>query len=124
MPNITIDGIKVAVPEGSTILQAAQEAGVNIPTLCHHPDQSVKANCRICVCEVAGSNLLQAACSQPATEGMNVKTRSPKVLEARKTILELILANHPRIASIACATKTANYRAWQLSTASGIIPSN
>ena len=96
MPNITIDGIKVAVPEGSTILQAAQEAGVNIPTLCHHPDQSVKANCRICVCEVAGSNLLQAACSQPATEGMNVKTRSPKVLEARKTILELILANHPQ----------------------------
>ncbi|MHB8124915.1 MAG: NADH-dependent [FeFe] hydrogenase, group A6 [Desulfitobacteriaceae bacterium] len=96
MLNITIDGIKVPVPDGSTILQAAKEVGITIPTLCYHPDQSVKANCRVCVCEVEGNNLLQAACSQPVMEGMVIKTISPKVIEARKTILKLILANHPQ----------------------------
>ncbi len=96
MVNITIDGIKTSVPDGSTILQAANAVGVNVPTLCYHPDQSIKANCRVCVCEVEGNRLLQAACSQPVMEGMVIKTRSPKVIEARKTILELILANHPQ----------------------------
>lgn len=96
MVNITIDGIQASVPNGSTILQAAKEVGIRIPTLCAHPDQSVKANCRVCVCEVEGNRLLQAACSQPVFEGMVVKTRTPKVIEARQTILELILANHPQ----------------------------
>ncbi|NLJ72308.1 MAG: 4Fe-4S binding protein [Syntrophomonadaceae bacterium] len=96
MINLNIDGINVSVPKGSTILQAAKEVGINVPTLCYHPDQSVKANCRVCVCEVEGYGLLQAACSTPAAEGMLVKTRTPKVIEARKTILELILANHPQ----------------------------
>lgn len=96
MINVTIDGIKASVPDGSTILQAAKDVGINIPTLCYHPDQSVKANCRVCVCEVEGNRLLQAACSQPVYEGMVIKTRTPKVIEARKTILELILSNHPQ----------------------------
>ena len=96
MINVTIDGIKTSVPQGSTILQAAKEVGVWVPTLCYHPDQAVKANCRICVCEVEGNNLLQAACSQQVYEGMVIKTNSMKVLEARKTILELILAHHPQ----------------------------
>ncbi|MDD4563103.1 MAG: [FeFe] hydrogenase, group A, partial [Syntrophomonadaceae bacterium] len=96
MVNLTIDGIKVSVPEGSTILQAAKEVGIKIPTLCHHPDQAVKANCRVCVCEVEGNRLLAAACAQPVMEGMVVKTRTPKVIEARKTILELILSHHPQ----------------------------
>lgn len=96
MVNITIDGIKTSVPDGSTILQAAKEVGIKIPTLCYHPDQAVKANCRVCVCEVEGNRLLQAACSQPVFEGMVVKTRTPKVIEARKTILELILSHHPQ----------------------------
>ncbi len=96
MINLTIDGIKVSVPENTTILKAAEVAGINIPTLCYHPDQAVKANCRICVCEVEGDKLLQAACSQPVYEGMAVKTHSLRVYEARKTVLELILANHPQ----------------------------
>jgi len=96
MVNLTINGINVSVPEGSTILQAAKEVGIKIPTLCHHPDQAVKANCRVCVCEVEGNRLLQAACSSPVYEGMVVNTSTPKVVEARKTILELILANHPQ----------------------------
>lgn len=96
MINLTIDGNEVSVPKGSTILQAAANAGIKIPTLCWHPDQAVKANCRICVCEVEGNRLLQAACSTPATEGMVVKTKTPKVIEARTMILQLILANHPQ----------------------------
>ncbi len=96
MVNITINGMKASVPEGSTILQAAQQVGIYIPTLCYHPDQSVKANCRVCVCEVEGNRLLQAACAAPVFEGMVIKTNTPKVLEARKTIVELILANHPQ----------------------------
>ncbi len=96
MVNVKINGIQVAVPENATILQAAEAAGVKIPTLCHHPDQAIKANCRICVCEVEGLALLQAACSTPVWDGMVVKTNSPAVLEARKTILELILAHHPQ----------------------------
>jgi len=94
--NVTIDGIKTSVPEGSSILKAAETIGVKIPTLCNHPDQAVKGNCRVCVCEVEGNRLLAAACVSPVYEGMTVKTRTPKVVEARKTILELILSNHPQ----------------------------
>ncbi len=96
MVNVTIDGIQTSVPKGSTILQAAKAVGIKVPTLCYHPDQAVKANCRVCVCEVEGNRLLQAACSQPVYEGMVVKTKTPKVIEARKTILELILSHHPQ----------------------------
>jgi NADH-quinone oxidoreductase subunit G len=96
MASVTIDGIKVNVPEDVTILQAAREAGVHVPTLCYHPDQAVKANCRVCVCEVEGTALLQAACSTPVREGMVIKTNTPAVIEARRTILQLILAHHPQ----------------------------
>lgn len=96
MVHLSIDGINMEVPAGSTILQAAQAAGIKIPTLCWHPDQAVKANCRICVCEVEGARVLQAACSTPVAEGMVIRTRTPKVIKARKTILELILASHPQ----------------------------
>ncbi len=96
MASLKIDGITVEVPDGSTILQAAQAAGVNLPTLCYHPDQSVKANCRICVCEVEGQRLLQAACSTPVASGMVVMANSAKVLKARRMILKLILAHHPQ----------------------------
>jgi len=96
MINLTIDGINVSVSKGSTILQAAREVGIYLPTLCWHPDQAVKANCRVCVCEVEGNRLLQAGCSTPVTEGMVVKTKTPQIIEARRTILELILSNHPQ----------------------------
>ena len=96
MIHLTIDGEAVSVPEGTTILEAAKHLNVHIPTLCHHEDQAVKAVCRICVVEVEGQKLLPAACSTPVTEGMDVKTASPKVIKARKNIMELILARHPQ----------------------------
>ena len=96
MIHLTIDGEAVSVPEGTTILEAAKHLNVHIPTLCHHEDLAVKAVCRICVVEVEGQKLLPAACSTPVTEGMDVKTASPKVIKARKNIMELILARHPQ----------------------------
>jgi hypothetical protein len=107
--NLTIDGIKASVPEGSTILKAAESIGVKIPTLCNHPDQAVKGNCRVCVCEVEGNRLLSAACVTPVWEGMVVKTRTPKVIEARKTILELILSNHPQDCLNSAGKKVLGY---------------
>ncbi|KKM10454.1 ferredoxin [Clostridiales bacterium PH28_bin88] len=93
--NLTIDGLRVQAEKGATILQAARQAGIDIPTLCDHPDQEAKAVCRICVVEVEGSRTLQAACAYPVAEGMVVRTNTPKVQEARKVTLELILAHHP-----------------------------
>lgn len=96
MIHLTIDGEPIEVKEGTTILEAAKLLNVHIPTLCHHEDQAVKAVCRICVVEVEGQRLLPAACSTPVTEGMVVKTASPKVIKARKNIMELIFARHPQ----------------------------
>jgi len=95
LTNVTINGRAIAVQAGSTILEACRQADIKIPTLCHHPDQAVKAACRICVVEVVGNRLLQPACSYPVSEGMAVNTATPAVREARRTILELMLSNHP-----------------------------
>lgn len=94
MINITINNKQIRVSEGTTILNAAKKANIEIPTLCNHPDQLVKANCRVCIVEVEGSKTLPASCSTPVKEGMVIYTNSSRVLEARKVILELILSNH------------------------------
>lgn len=93
---VTIDGREVEVPSGATILEAAQKAGIEIPTLCYHPDLGTKAMCRICVVEVEGARSLQTACSQPVSNGMVIKTTTPLVRETRKTNMELLLSNHPQ----------------------------
>jgi predicted molibdopterin-dependent oxidoreductase YjgC len=92
---LTIDGIRVTVPKGATVLEAAQKAGIFIPTLCHDPELSKPGACRICVVEIKGARNLPASCVTEAAEGMEVYTASPAVIEARKTILELLLSNHP-----------------------------
>ena len=92
--NVMIDGEKVSGPEVMTILEAANEAGINIPTLCHRPDLTPDGNCRVCVVEVEGAPRLVASCHTPISEGMVIQTRSPKVLAARKTVVELLLAGH------------------------------
>ncbi len=96
MINLRIDGQPVEVPAGTTILKAARTVGINIPSLCYHPDLGVKGNCRICAVEVAGSRTLQTACSQPVALGMEVRTNSPEIREFRRINLELILASHPQ----------------------------
>lgn len=91
---IKINNKELEVKKGTLILDAAKKLGINIPTLCYHPDQAIKATCRICAIEVEGSKTLQTACSTVVTDGMVIKTMSPKVIEARKVNIELLLANH------------------------------
>ena len=96
MVNIKINGRDYSVPEGSTILEAARLAGIKIPTLCYLKDINAIGACRICVVEVKGARSLVAACVYPVNEGMEIITNSPKVIESRKTTLELIISNHKR----------------------------
>ena len=96
MVNLKIDGKSVSVPEGSTVLEAAKAAGINIPTLCYLKDINEIGACRVCVVEIKGARALQAACVYPASEGLEVLTNSPRVMKARKSTVELILSNHDR----------------------------
>lgn len=96
MVNIKINGRDYSVPEGSTILEAARTAGIKIPTLCYLKDINAIGACRICVVEVKGAKSLVAACVYPVNEGMEVFTNTPKVIESRKTTLELIVSNHKK----------------------------
>ena len=96
MINLTINNTPVQVPEGLTILEAAQKIGVDIPTLCYLKGINEIGACRICVVEVAGARALQAACVVHVTEGMSVQTNTKRCRESRKGTLELILSNHNR----------------------------
>ena len=96
MVNLKINGQDVSVPEGSTILDAAREVGINIPTLCYLKDINEIGACRMCLVEVKGARGLQAACVYPVTEGLEVYTNSEKARKARRMTLELILSNHEK----------------------------
>jgi len=91
---VTINGSQLSGSEGMTILEVAQENGIDIPTLCNRPELTPIGACRICVVEVEGSRTLVGSCHTPITQGMVIYTHSPKVLETRKVIVELLLASH------------------------------
>ena len=94
MVKLTIDNIPVEVNENTTILEAARSVGINIPTLCFLKDINEIAACRICIVEIDGVDILVPSCNNYVKEGMVVRTNSPKVREARKTNVELILSQH------------------------------
>lgn len=96
MVNLTINGKQIQAEQGATILEAARAAGVYIPTLCYHPELRPEGACRLCMVEASGARTLVASCVYPVSEGMVVKTNTEKVREARKTVVELLLANHPK----------------------------
>ncbi len=85
-----MDGRDISVDPGKTLLEAAREHGIDIPTICFHDATTANALCRICVVDVEGMRVLQPACIVPAAEGMKVQTRSEKVIRSRKTILEML----------------------------------
>lgn len=93
---LTINGQTVQAPKNATILEAARSAGIYIPTLCYHPELAPEGACRLCVVEASGARSLVASCVYPVAEGMVVKTNTPKVRAARKMVVELLLANHPK----------------------------
>jgi NADP-reducing hydrogenase subunit HndD len=97
MPEIAVEvnGIKVAVKPGSTLLDAAQAVQVKISTLCKHPDLVANGACGLCIVRVEGAHGLPRACTTPAEEGMRITTHDGEITEIRKTVLELILSTHP-----------------------------
>ncbi|MFO7659242.1 MAG: NADH-dependent [FeFe] hydrogenase, group A6 [Bacteroidales bacterium] len=94
MVSLYINNSKVEVPEGTTILNAAQKAGYNIPTLCHLETQIPKGACRVCMVEVEGARSMVASCAAPVAEGMKVVTNSKSVRDARKFVVELLISEH------------------------------
>jgi len=95
MPALTIDGLQIDSPDGSTVIQAAERLGVYVPRYCYHPGLSIAGNCRICLVEVEKNPKLQIACNTPVMEGMVVHTNSAKAQDGRRAVLEFLLANHP-----------------------------
>ena len=95
MVNLTIDGKSVSVPKGTTILEAARQVDIHIPTLCWLEKVSTTGACRICAVEIEGVDRPMTACNTPVKEGINVTTQSEKLAKSRRQIMELILVNHP-----------------------------
>ena len=93
MVKLTINGNEIEVKEGTTVLRAAEQAGITIPTLCDHKDLTPYGGCRLCMVEVQGFRGPTASCTLPVNEGMVVTTESPALHKSRSTILELILSN-------------------------------
>jgi NADH-quinone oxidoreductase subunit G len=95
MPKLTIDGIAIEVAAGTSILQACEQLGIEVPRFCYHERLSVPANCRMCLVEVERAPKPVASCAMPVGEGMVVKTASPLVHKARNGVMEFLLVNHP-----------------------------
>ncbi len=95
MPKLTIDGKTVEAPKGTTIIQAARDAGIEVPHYCWHPGLSVAGNCRVCLVEIEGQGPLQIACNTQCADNMVVKTTSDKAKRGQEDVMELLLINHP-----------------------------
>jgi NADP-reducing hydrogenase subunit HndD len=94
MPTLSIDDRKIDVPEGTSLLEAARQAGVQVPSLCYLKNVQAIGSCRVCLVEVEGAKALMASCVTPATQGMKVRTNSARVRDARRSVVELILSDH------------------------------
>src|SRR5687767_3810643 len=93
--NVTIDGMTVSVPKGTTIIEAAKQAGILVPHYCYHPSLPSPAVCRMCLVEVEKAPKLMPACVTAVAEGQVVHVNSPSAKKAREGVLELLLINHP-----------------------------
>ncbi len=95
MIEMQVDGRTVEAKDGETILSALKREGIHVPTLCHMEGLPPSGACRMCIVEMEGAPNFVPACSFPVAAGMKIQTRSPRVLDARRTIVELLLSNHP-----------------------------
>ncbi len=93
--NLTVDGKKLTVPAGTLLIEACKSTGIEVPSFCYYPNLSLQGACRMCLVEIEKMPKLQTACTTPVAEGMVVTTESDKIKQARKSMLELLLANHP-----------------------------
>ena len=94
MVNLTIDGLGISVPEGTTVMKAALELGIEIPHLCFLEGINEISACKVCVVEMQGKDKLITACNSPVEEGMVIYTNSPKVRRVRRSNVELVLSQH------------------------------
>src|SRR3990172_6244759 len=115
---ITIDGKTIEVPENTTVLEAARSNGIHIPTLCHHPKLTPFGGCRLCIVEIKGIPRPVTSCTTPAGEGVEVTTTGPHIEDLRKTVLELILSDHPDDCMV--CEKTGSCTLQELAYAYGI----
>ena len=120
--NLVIDGVQLEVPENTSIIEAAKQIGIHIPTLCYHPDLPATGACGLCVVEIEGYPTPKRACTTPVAEGMQIRTNSKELRSIRKTLLEMILANH----EVTCPTCVANGKCelQQMAYTMGIDPAN
>jgi NADH dehydrogenase/NADH:ubiquinone oxidoreductase subunit G len=112
MANVTINGQAVAAAKGQSILEAAQGAGIIIPTLCFHPDLSVTGSCRLCLVEIEGHQGLVAACSHRIYEGMVIQTETPSVIASRRFVLELLLLRYVDHGDAAGHRESTEFLRW------------
>lgn len=120
--NLKMNGMPITVPKGSTILEAARIAGINIPTLCYLKEINEIGACRMCLVEIKGARSFAAACVQPAAEGMEIFTNTPAIINSRKNTLELILSTHDK-KCLSC-TRSGNCELQALSQEYGIENEN
>lgn len=95
MPKLTIDGVEIEVAQGTSVLQACEQLGIEVPRFCYHDKLSVPANCRMCLVEIEKTPKPVASCAMPCGDGMVVRTSGPVVRKARKGVMEMLLINHP-----------------------------
>ena len=119
MVTLTIDGETVKAKKGTTILQAAKQAGIDIPTLCFLKDINEVGDCRMCIVEVEGRRGFATSCIQTVEEGMVVHTHTPNVLEARRTVLDLIISNHAK--DCLTCTRSGNCELQELATKFNVL---
>ena len=119
MVNLTIDNQKVTVPKGTTILEAAKTAGIDIPTLCFLKEINEVGDCRMCIVEVEGRRGFATSCIQTVEEGMVVHTHTQNVLEARHVILDLIISNHAK--DCLTCTRSGNCELQALATKFNVL---
>src|SRR5499427_8631518 len=92
---ITVDGKKITAPAGTLLIEACKAVGIEVPSFCYYPGLALQAACRMCLVRIEKMPKLQTACTVPITEGMVVTTESDEVKQARKSMIELLLGNHP-----------------------------
>src|SRR6185436_13598595 len=92
---LTIDGRQVTVQKGKTVLEAAIESGITVPYYCYHPGIGIDGSCRVCIVKIEKMGKLQTSCSTVCTEGMIAYTNTPEVVQARASVFEFLLINHP-----------------------------
>jgi bidirectional [NiFe] hydrogenase diaphorase subunit len=109
---LRIDGVEVAVPEGTTIHKAAALNGIDIPTLCEIEGLTPYGGCRLCIVEISGTSKLFPACTTPAAHGMEVTTQSPKLYEYRKMVLQTLLAERTHICAVCVANEHCELQSY------------